>query len=150
MCRIPIANLAIGLARGQRYFLAQELALAGLFQFMHSHFSESDQALHKNRLLRFSGEKCAKIVLKLWPNCDKSQISVKSTPTPWIFTFYCIFINKYFSKLKKADVFSHQLKKKLNRSHVENIDEMNYQGCGAQFLDELEGNNESLLKPNQF
>ena len=46
--------------------------------------------------------------------------------------------------------FPINFKKKLNRSHVENIDEMNYQGCGAQFLDELEGNNESLLKPSQF
>ena len=33
------------------------------------------------------------------------KIVVKSTPTPRIFTFYCIFINKYFFELKKLKIF---------------------------------------------
>ena len=64
------------------------------------------------RVLRFLGEKCAKTGFKLWPNCDKSKFTQKLTPYPWIFTFYCIFINKYFWNFEKWKIFFQKVEKK--------------------------------------
>ena len=58
-----------------------------------------------SRVLRFSGEKCAKMGFKLWPNCDNSNFAQKLTPNPWIFTLYCIFINTYFWNFEKLKIF---------------------------------------------
>ena len=63
-------------------------------------------------MLRFSGEKCAKMGLKLWPNCDNSNFAQKLTPNPWIFTFYYIFINKYFWNFEKLEIFFQKVAKK--------------------------------------
>ena len=86
------------------------------------------------RVLRFSGEKCAKTGFKLWPNCDKSNFTQKLTPYPWFFTFYCIFINKSFWNLEKCRIFFKNLYRKLWSTQRQDINEMKYVSLCSKLL----------------